>query len=273
MDSAAAYRAYASEDVVTGEGVAVELPVASVPLRLASGAIDLAVTLLLLIGVGITFGILTANTSRAVSATFAILASVLVLVVVPTVVETLTRGKSLGRWALGMRVVRDDGGPVTARHSLTRALIGSIEVVLLSGIPAVITAMLHPRAKRLGDMAAGTYAVTERAKLRLTPPPLMPPQLASWAANADIASLPPGLAISVRQFLARAQGLGPQARAALGGQLLDEALRHVAPMPPPGHHPETVLAAIIADRRRRDAERLAREDALRQRVLPAPPRV
>ena len=39
----ASYRAYAGEDVITGEGVAVELPVASVPHRMASGAIDLLV--------------------------------------------------------------------------------------------------------------------------------------------------------------------------------------------------------------------------------------
>jgi len=262
------YRAYATEDMVTGEGVAVELPVASVPLRMASGAIDLVVTIVLLIAVAIGFGVLTANTSDAVAYTFAILGSVLVLVVIPTTVETLSRGKSLGKWALGLRVVRDDGGPVTARHALTRALIGSIEVLGMSGVPAVVASMIHPRAKRLGDMAAGTYAVTERAKLRLNPPPLMPPQLAGWAAGADIATLPAGLAIAVRQFLSRAHGMGPQARAALGQQLVGEALKHVAPPPPPGHHPETVLAAIIADRRRRDSERLAREDALRHRLLP-----
>ena len=39
------------------------------------------------------------------------------------------------------------------------------------------------------------------------------------------------------------------------------------PAPPPGHHPETVLAAILATRRQRDADRLAREQRLRERYL------
>lgn len=262
-----AYRAYASEDVITGEGVAVELPVAGLPLRMASGAIDLVVTIVLIIVVAITFGVLTAASSEAVGRTFGILAIVLVLVVLPTTIETWSRGRSLGKLIMGLRVVRDDGGPITARHALTRALIGSIEIVAFGGAPAVVASMIHPRGKRLGDMAAGTYAVSQRAKLRLAPPPQMPPQLAAWAASADIATLPSGMAIAIRQFLTRAAGLSPVVRAEMGNQLLASALTHVAPGPPPGHHPETVLAAIIADRRRRDTERLAREEGLRQRLI------
>ena len=37
---------------------------------------------------------------------------VTVMVVLPTTVETLTRGRSLGKLAMGIRIVRDDGGPV-----------------------------------------------------------------------------------------------------------------------------------------------------------------
>ena len=48
-------------------------------------------------------------------------------------------------------------------------------------------------------------------------------------------------------------------------------LRHVAPPPPAGSHPEMVLAAVVADRRRRDSERLQREAELRARLLPADP--
>jgi hypothetical protein len=50
-----------------------------------------------------------------------------------------------------------------------------------------------------------------------------------------------------------------------------EALRHVAPPPSAGAHPEHVLAAVLADRRRRDGERLDREEQLRQRLLPPDP--
>gem|GEM_PF-6778725 len=41
--------------------------------------------------------------------------------------------------------------------------------------------------------------------------------------------------------------------------------------PPVDLHPELVLAAVIADRRRRDAIRLERDAALRRRLIPADP--
>jgi hypothetical protein len=81
-----------------------------------------------------------------------------------------------------------------------------------------------------------------------------------------MAPLPDGLALAARQFLGRAASLHPASRAAIGTQLVGGALEHVAPAPPAGHHPETVLAAVLAERRRRDELRLARDEALRARL-------
>ena len=197
--------------------------------------------------------------------------STLVIVGLPATLETATRGRTLGKIALGLRAVRDDGGPVTGRHALVRALVGYVEIYLLLGIPALVAAMVHPRAKRLGDMAAGTVVVSQRASLRLTPPPGMPPALHQWARSADVATLPSGLTVAVRQFLARAPGLSPESRRTLGLELLRATLPHVSPPPPGGFHPEVVLAAVVAERRRRDLDRLWREEQLRARVGPAGP--
>ncbi|WP_082592356.1 MULTISPECIES: RDD family protein [unclassified Phycicoccus] len=268
MSTGAGYRSYAGDDMVTGEGVAVELPIAGVPSRAASGVIDLLVAAVVLVLGAILVGIVFGGTSSAVARTVSILLVVGVTVALPAVVETLTRGRTLGKLALGLRVVRDDGGPITARHALTRALVGWPEIYLLLGSGALVAALVSPRAKRLGDMAAGTYVVSQRASLRLLPPPVMPPPLAQWAAGADLAALPPGLAIAVRQFLGRAQGLNPASRHELGQALLRSVLPHVSPPPPVGFHAEHVLAAVIADRRRRDAERLARDDQRLARLLP-----
>ena len=100
---------------------------------------------------------------------------------------------------------------------------------------------------------------------------MMPLQLAAWAAGADIARLPDGLAMAVRQFLMRAPRLSPRAGATLGAQLRDEVITHVAPQPPAGIHPEVVLASVIADRRRRDWIRRQRDADLRRRLIPADP--
>lgn len=271
MESSSGYRAYASEDVVTGEGVAVELPVASVLARAASQLIDVVVALFLLLVVSFVAAVLTGDSSEAVATAVGLVSVVLVLVGLPTAMETATRGRTLGKLALGLRVVRDDGGPVTMRHSLTRALVGFVEIWLLLGVPALVASVLNSRSKRLGDMAAGTYVVTQRSRMRLLAPPVMPPPLAAWATSADVAALPPGLTVAVRQFLSRAGTLTPQSRAVLGDELLREVLRHVAPPPPPGVHGEYVLAAVIAERRRRDLDRLARDQLLRERVVAPDP--
>jgi uncharacterized RDD family membrane protein YckC len=265
------YRSYATDDLVTGEGVAVEVPAASVAARAASGLIDLLVAFVLIIGGFIGLGLLTAQSSDAVIGAAFIALSLAVFVGVPFAQEVLLRGRTLGKLALGLRVVRDDGGPAIARHALVRALVGYVEIYLLFGVPALVTAMIHPRAKRLGDMAAGTFVVSQRTKLAVLPPPVMPPSLARWAHDADIAALPSGLTVAVRQFLARANGLTYESRRTLGTDLFRSTMRHVSPPPPDGVHPELVMAAVVAERRRRDTDRLWREEQLRSRVLPADP--
>ena len=57
------------------------------------------------------------------------------------------------------------------------------------------------------------------------------------AVPADIAALPSGLTVAVRQFLSRAPGLVPESRRRLGLELLHAVLPHVSPPPPGGFHP------------------------------------
>ena len=271
MSDPGGYRSYAGDDLVTGEGVAVEVPAASVAARMASGVIDVILAVALLVGGFVVFSLTLGAASEALVTIVAIVYSTLVLVGVPAMLETATRGRTLGKMALGLRAVRDDGGPATGRHAIVRALVGYVEIYLLVGVPALVASVVHPRAKRLGDMAAGTVVVSQRARLRLAPPPGMPPALAAWARSADVASLPSGLTVAVRQFLSRAPGLMPESRRRLGLELLSAVIPHVSPPPPGGVHPELVLAAVVAERRRRDLDRLWREEQLRARVLPMDP--
>ena len=156
---------------------------------------------------------------------------------------------------------------MTGRQSLGRALTAWVEIWMTAGGPALIAAILTRRAQRIGDLMTGTYVIAERFAVRLSPPPFGPAPLMDWARRADIAALPSGLSLAIRQFLDRAGQMHPRARDELGAQLLADALRQVSPMPPPGWHREYVLAAILDERRRRDGERLGREQALRDRVL------
>jgi uncharacterized RDD family membrane protein YckC len=259
------------DDLVIGEAVALELPAAGIAMHVLSGFLDVAIAVLaLVIGLFVT-SLVTRGADDAMVNVAMTLLLVLVFVVLPTAMETLTRGRSVGKFATGLRTVRDDAGPIGFRQALTRALVGFVEIWLLLGVPALVSGLLSNKGKRLGDHAAGTYVVRERVHLSLPPPPMMPPHLAAWAAGADIARLPDGLAMAVRQFLMRAPALSPHSRAALGVQLHDEVVTYLAPQPPAGTPPELVLAAVIADRRRRDTIRLQRDSALRRRLIPADP--
>ncbi len=266
IDQTPEFAALTSDDLVTGEAVALDLPPAGVAVRLTSGLLDIIVTVLLLFVVLFVMTVATITTDEALLWVAYIGSMIMVFLVFPTTLETLTRGRSLGKLALGLRTVRDDGGPITAQHALTRALIGFVEIYAFSGIPALLSAMLSEKGKRLGDYAAGTYVVRDRVALVLPPPVWMPRHLAQWAAGADISSLPVGLALGVRQYLGRVHQFTPASRALLGEQLATQVRLYVAPPPPPGTRADDFLAAVIAARRDRDFARLQREEALRRRL-------
>ena len=64
---------------------------------------------------------------------------VLVVVGYPVIFETLSRGRSLGKLALGLRVVSDDGGPERFRQALVRGLLAVLEIWLTLGFLALVT--------------------------------------------------------------------------------------------------------------------------------------
>ena len=262
---------YLGDDLVTGEAVAVEMPVASLPARIGAALIDLVVLYVLATGSTVGLAFVIGSSSAAVGTTLTLLFVVFWFVVWPAGWEAITRGRTLGKLALGLRTVRDDGGPIVTRHAVTRALVGWVELWLTFGMVAIVAALLNRRGKRLGDLAAGTYVIHDRVSLRMAQPVPMPPELAAWARDADVAELPPGLAVALRQFLGRAAGMSPAAREVLGSDLSDRVLPYVSPNPPAGTPREAVLAAVLAERRTRDAGRLRRETALRERVVPADP--
>lgn len=255
-----------SDEVVSGEAVVLDVRSASFATRAISGAIDLTLAVVLLLVAIMTVGGVVAGLDDAALSAVFLVVFVAVTVGVPVVVETSTRGRSLGKAVMGLRTVRDDGGPIRFRHAVVRALVGFVEIYLLLGVPALLCSLLSSRGKRLGDLAAGTYVVRERATTQGATMALMPYHLAGWARTADIARMPDGLALSVRQFLGRAPGMHAPAREAMGRQLAQAVAPYVAPPPPAGTHPEAFLSAVLAERRQRDVERLAREEYARRRL-------
>ncbi|MFV0425935.1 MAG: RDD family protein [Beutenbergiaceae bacterium] len=241
--------------MVTGEAVALELRPASVVNRILGGLVDLAiygmlglVTIVLLL----RFVFAEQTNIDARMSIAAVITAVSFMVVLPTVIETLSRGLSAGKLAVGLRVVRDDGGAVRFRQSLVRAVVGIPEIWLTGGGLAVISGIFNKRSKRLGDLLAGTYAVQVRGTEQALAPLLMPPELAGWSSIADIRRLPDRIAFQARIFLSRTGSLNAQTRAELGRQFAATLEPYVSPPPPWGTHPERFIAAVLVTRRDRE---------------------
>ena len=243
------------EPVVTGDAVVLDVQIAQLPVRALSAMIDVVVVFIgYLIGVLLWASTLS-QFDDALSAAVLIIFTVLTLVGYPIAFETATRGRSLGKMALGLRVVSEDGSPERFRQALFRALAGVIEIWIFAGGPAVICSLLSPKGKRIGDIFAGTVVISERAP-RLSPPPPMPPQLAWWASSLQLSGLDPGKAELARQFLSRASELDPGVRDQMAYRITTEVAAQISPPPPPGVPAQLVLAAVLAERHRRELERL-----------------
>ena len=241
--------------MVTGDAVVLDVQIAQLPVRAVGALIDVTVVFVLYI-VGV---VLTATTfsqfDDALVAAFLIIFTVLALVGYPVIFETATRGRSLGKMAMGLRVVSDDGGPERFRQALFRALAAVVEIWMFAGGPAVICSLLSSKGKRIGDVFAGTVVISERGP-RLEPPPEMPPALAWWASSLQLSGLRPETAQLARQFLSRAMQLHPAVRDQMAYRITADVAAQVSPPPPPGAPPQYVLAAVLAERHRRELMRL-----------------
>lgn len=75
------------------------------------------------------------------------------------VCEVWCHGQTLGKRALGLRVVSADGTPVTLLPSVVRNLLRVVDA--LPGVYGVglVTSMIDPCARRIGDIVAGTLVI------------------------------------------------------------------------------------------------------------------
>jgi uncharacterized RDD family membrane protein YckC len=220
---------------------------------------------------GIAISAVVSTVDAALGAALTLVGFVALFVGVPTLVETLTRGRSLGKLALGLRVVRDDGGPVRFRQALTRALAGVfVDFLFTFGAGAVICSLLNERGKRVGDILAGTVVVRERVPSTAGPLPAIPPPLAEWARTLELSRLPADVALAARGFLTRYHELSPGVRDRIGPELATAIAKAVTPPAPPGTPAWAYLTAVLGERSRRESQRFA--DAARAGREPLPSR-
>lgn len=251
-------------EVVSGEAVVLDVPCARFPSRIVALLIDLLVQFGVAMVLAVALAIASPHLNLDSALAIVLSSAFLIIVGYPVIFETLCRGRSLGKMALGLRVVSDDGGPERFRQALVRGLASIVEIWAFTGAPALICSMVSARGKRLGDLFAGTFVIQERLPHRAPLPPMLavvPPPLLGWAQTLEISGLRDPTAEQAASYLRRMWELTPAARDEFGLRIAAAVVAQVTPPPPPGTPPWAFLAAVLAVRRQRAMARLAAQQA------------
>lgn len=226
-------------DVRTPESIAFNYELAGLGSRFLALAIDQVIQILLLLGIfyAVVAAALKLPTAHGGVGTqaeklgAAIVIAAIVLVIFTIffgyfiIFETLWNGKTPGKWALSIRVVRDGGYPVDFGAAVIRNLIRIGEFVFGYYALSALSMVLSPENKRLGDYAAGTIVVRESAIAFRVPEPRAD-ETPAYAPTLYLSGEERAL---VKHFIERREALTPERRGALAGKLAARVRDRVPP--------------------------------------------
>lgn len=235
---------------VTPDAVVLDVDVAGIGSRGIAYLIDLAVVLTALSMLQLAQMVLGGGGFVPGSAAIAVLllAAAVLQFGYPIGFEVLWRGRSLGKAAMGLRVITVEGAPVGFRHATIRAAAAIFELLATLGLGAIITAFVSPRSQRLGDLAAGTVVIRER---RAKAPVLavrfpIPLGLEGFTRTLEVDRLRSSDRALLRDVLRRLPSLAPDVRQRIVTQVAHTLMPRVTPLPPPGLDAETWLRCVAA---------------------------
>ncbi len=244
--------------IVTPEAVLLDFDTASVGSRTVAELLDLVVQgaalLLLLLAVGlVSAGGLEVGQTAAVIVV--VLLAFLIVIGYPVAFETLWNGRTLGKAAMGLRVVTVEGGPIRFRHAAVRGIFGLVELWIFYGSIAVIAILATRRNQRVGDLAAGTLVLRERQAAGRAQPVafLAPDGYEAYVASLDVVGLSAEQYGLIRSFLLRLADLSPHARQAMAVRLANPTAVAIHHTPPPVVGPELFLVCVASAYQRRHA--------------------
>lgn len=210
------------DGIVTPEAVLLELDIAGLALRLCAALVDLGVQLGILLVGAMLIAVSPIGRDASSARTVSFVLFTLAFIVYPVVVQTLSRGRTVGKWAMGLRAVTVEGAPISFRHAALRMMGGLVDCfVPPGGITGMLFILGTRRHQSVGDLLAGTVVVRDPSRTRL-PPALwfpVPWGLDGFAATIDPNAMTVDQYTVVRAFLVRTSGLNPAARQALAADL------------------------------------------------------
>ena len=194
--------------IETPEQIKINYSIAGIGSRFYAALIDIAVmTLIAFVGTYVTVRAITGLDERfgnwlvaiAGVATFAFLWGYYM------VFELTTNGQSPGKRALGLRVIKAHGYPISFSDSAIRNLVRIVDFLPFFYGAGLVTMLLNKNWQRLGDLAAGTLVVKENTKA--SPKPVRTPTIRkSTFAYADwiqLEQLTDAELVSIREYLSR----------------------------------------------------------------------
>jgi uncharacterized RDD family membrane protein YckC len=260
------YRQGVATQLVTPEAVVLGFDTAGLPTRLLARLVDVVIQVVLLVGLLIGLGFLGVSGVPDVALTITVFfLGPLIMLGYPIILESLWRGRSLGKAAFGLRVVTVEGAPIRFRHALIRGAADIVDLyglgilLVAPGIIGTISIAASKRNQRLGDIVAGTIVVRERSGATRTAPTefSVPQGWDAYAATVDVSGLSTRDYQAVRSYLLRAGSLRAEARHHVSIDLARSIAARIRHTVPPGIHPELFLTVVAANIQARGAQRPA----------------
>lgn len=141
------------------QGINLQYVVASTGERILAYVIDAVIMLLYLLITGLIFQPKTSTESLV----YSIFIALPVYLFYSLLFEWLNDGQSLGKMAMGLKVVRVDGRPVAGYDYLMRWIFRWLDIYATLGTLAAILVSATARGQRLGDLLADTTVIQTRA--------------------------------------------------------------------------------------------------------------
>jgi len=229
--------------IATPEGIELEMVLAGVGSRFAAALLDVVIQVGAIFALAIV--IAPAGDSGFVVAVY-LVAVFLVIFSYDIALETWNRGRTVGKLAAGLRVVRAGGEPEGFLTAAVRNFLRIVDFLPAFYVVGVISILVTSRNQRLGDLAAGALVVRERRPAVMPAAVYLPPTPAGAAVlEWDVSAVNAEDLATLRRFLERRVSLTPGARAHLATDLAARVRPKVVGAPD-GWHPESFLEAVVA---------------------------
>jgi uncharacterized RDD family membrane protein YckC len=243
------------DGIITPEAVVLDVETAGVASRMLAGLLDLLIQVafvsfvLMLLGIGRVV-----DSGSGLRTATAVLVAI-VLMVYPVVWETLWRGRTPGKRAMGLRAVTIEGAPIRFRHAMLRMMGGLVDRLLPPlGVTGSLMVLATRRHQRVGDLLAGTVVIRDPDRTALPQAVWFPvPQgLEEFAATIDPTALTDQQYTVIRSFLMRNREFSADARHAVASDLAARAAAQLHHDRVSAVHPEAFLLCVVARYQRRN---------------------